>query len=337
MNSTDDLVSIIVPVYNAAEYIADCIESVLSQTHTNIELILIDDGSTDSSLSICKDYQDTDNRIIVMHTANSGASSARNTGLKICTGSYICFVDSDDVIASDFVSTLLKTLRDTGTDISCCKMSFSKDIGDDTNGSNNMSQKSIKIFRGSNAISFFPTGNREDYDVTGSVINKMYTKEILTERRFATKYSFCEDELFNFSLYINNPSISLAYVDEALYRVRLRETSQTHSRINEKTFDYFVGRVKEFDILDHSNVDSGLGKAKLLIGARKELICIKKFNLTQTSDVREAFKIIFNYLPYILKSKDVSFFLKIKCIVAKYLPYVYVIAVTWRKQYSLFV
>ena len=95
------LISIIVPVYNVDKYLSKCIDSIISQTYNDIELILVDDGSPDNSPKICDEYARKDNRIIVIHKENGGVSSARNAGLDIAKGKYIGFVDPDDYIVSE--------------------------------------------------------------------------------------------------------------------------------------------------------------------------------------------------------------------------------------------
>lgn len=97
-------VSIIVPVYNLEKYISSCIESILNQEYSNIELIIVDDGSTDGSLDVINKYAVTDSRIIVFHKGNGGAASARNYGLKSCSGEFITFIDGDDTISKDYFS-----------------------------------------------------------------------------------------------------------------------------------------------------------------------------------------------------------------------------------------
>ena len=96
MESTE--VSIIVPVYNSEKYLRRCIDSILAQTFTNFECILIDDGSTDSSSVICDHYRQSDDRIVVIHQENSGVSATRNKGIEMAKGKYICIFDSDDYI-----------------------------------------------------------------------------------------------------------------------------------------------------------------------------------------------------------------------------------------------
>lgn len=105
-------VSIIIPVFNSEKYLADCIQSVISQQYTNIEIILVDDGSTDSSFEICERYRDTDSRIKLYRKENGGQGSARNLGLQKASGEYILFVDSDDTLASDTISANIRFLTE---------------------------------------------------------------------------------------------------------------------------------------------------------------------------------------------------------------------------------
>lgn len=119
MNQID--ISIIVPIYNVELYLEKCIRSILNQTFQNFELILVNDGSTDSSREICNEFAQKDERIKVIHKENGGVSSARNAGLKIATGKYIGFVDPDDYIFSDMFLNLYKICEKTNSDISICR------------------------------------------------------------------------------------------------------------------------------------------------------------------------------------------------------------------------
>lgn len=114
-------ISIIVPVYNVEKYLQICIESIIAQTFTDFELILIDDGSTDNSAAICDEYAKQDDRICVIHKENQGVGAARNQGLDICTGKYICFIDSDDYIEKDYLEYLYNRINVSEYDfVSCC-------------------------------------------------------------------------------------------------------------------------------------------------------------------------------------------------------------------------
>ena len=105
-------ISIIIPVYNAEKYLAQCIESIIKQTYSNLEIIIINDGSTDRSLEICNFYKENDQRIVVFNQNNSGVSVARNKGLDISNGEFIMFVDADDWLNADFVESLYKVCEE---------------------------------------------------------------------------------------------------------------------------------------------------------------------------------------------------------------------------------
>lgn len=111
------LISVIIPVYNVEQYLCECVDSVINQTYKNLEIILVDDGSTDSSGKICDDYAEKDTRITVIHQKNGGLSEARNTGLSESDGKYIYFLDSDDYIAPDTLETLIVIAEKDNSDI----------------------------------------------------------------------------------------------------------------------------------------------------------------------------------------------------------------------------
>lgn len=106
----NQLVSVIIPIYNVAPYLRECLDSIISQSYTNLEIILVDDGSTDNCPQICDEYAQNDKRIIVIHKANGGLSDARNAGMKIATADYWTFVDSDDYCHPKMIETLLKPM-----------------------------------------------------------------------------------------------------------------------------------------------------------------------------------------------------------------------------------
>lgn len=113
-------ITVIIPVYNTAQYLDRCISSVVRQTYNILEIILVDDGSTDNSYEICKRWAQRDSRIILLHKENGGQSSARNMALDIATGDYIAFVDSDDWIELDMYEECLRALENSGKDIAMC-------------------------------------------------------------------------------------------------------------------------------------------------------------------------------------------------------------------------
>ena len=125
MNS---LVSIIVPVYNAAKYLSRCLNSVVNQTYSNLEIILINDGSTDSSLDICKKYAKEDKRVILVNKNNEGVSIARNEGMQKSSGEYIAFLDADDWITPNYIEQLMIPFSNENVDISICEYQICKEF-----------------------------------------------------------------------------------------------------------------------------------------------------------------------------------------------------------------
>lgn len=113
----NDLISVVIPVYNVAEYLPQCLDSILSQDHQALEILLVDDGSKDESGAICDRYAAQDSRIKVIHQENGGAAAAKNTALRAATGDYLSFVDSDDYLEPNAYSHMLSLLKDTGSDV----------------------------------------------------------------------------------------------------------------------------------------------------------------------------------------------------------------------------
>ena len=118
------LISIIIPVYNSESYLEKCIDSVLAQTYENIEVILVDDGSTDMSPIICDKYVQIDERVVVIHQPNQGQADARNNGIMSSRGQYLSFIDSDDFVEPDYIEYLWDLLNESGASISICGYAF---------------------------------------------------------------------------------------------------------------------------------------------------------------------------------------------------------------------
>lgn len=181
------MISIIIPIFNSENFLSDCIESLIHQSYKNIEIILIDDGSTDSSPFICDNFARIDSRIKVIHKSNGGQSSARNAGLQIATGSYVAFVDSDDWVDPDFCHILKDIIGDT--DLAICAHRLvtkreTKPIQEDC------ADKIIKIDEDELWQEVFGRLNN-------AVWNKLYRRELLDGIRFPLQMYHGEDLLFN--------------------------------------------------------------------------------------------------------------------------------------------
>ena len=213
----DKLVSVIVPVYNVEKYINRCIESILFQSYSNIEIILIDDGSTDNSGNICDLYKKKDKRIIVIHKKNGGLSDARNCGLKKMSGDYVMFVDSDDYIDANMISFLMNDMLINDSDISICSYYYI-----------NEHKKEKPTFKQNKFVSkkpdLFYNLYNEYSGITVSSCMKLYKSSIFKNLKF-TKGVIHEDEIIVLDILkkINKISYNL----EPLYYYELREGSIT--------------------------------------------------------------------------------------------------------------
>ena len=126
MDSMYGMVSVIIPIYNCDKYLAECLDSVVSQTYRNTEIILVDDGSIDKSGQICDEYAATKDNITVIHKRNSGVSSARNVGLDRARGNYIYFCDSDDILDKKILQCLVSEMESSGADLVSCQYTREK-------------------------------------------------------------------------------------------------------------------------------------------------------------------------------------------------------------------
>ena len=173
----EDLISVVIPVYNVKPYLERCINSVVNQTYKNLEIILVDDGSTDGSDKICDDYSKKYKNIEVIHKKNGGLSDARNVGIENAHGQYIQFIDSDDYVNNKMIEILYNNLKNTNSDISVCRpYSFSNvsEIKDYKIEENLVEYEGIDILK----------NMYNDYLVTVVAWNKLYKKSIFNKIRY---------------------------------------------------------------------------------------------------------------------------------------------------------
>lgn len=186
-------VSIVVPIYKVEKYIENCLNSILAQTYTDFELILVDDGSPDNSGDIAEEYGKKDSRIIVIHKENGGLSSARNAGIAVATGEFICFIDSDDWIEQTYLEDMLALTEKYEADLVIC--GFMKNDGDQKIEKNESEE--IVIHSGIEAIGQIYTKYYVDYVVAW---NKLYRKSIFDDYTY-TEGIINEDEAICAQIY----------------------------------------------------------------------------------------------------------------------------------------
>lgn len=184
-----DKISVIVPVYNVEKYLKRCVESIIAQTYRNIEIILVNDGSTDNSPKICDEFALMDSRIKVIHKKNEGVSAARNTGIVISTGQFIAFCDSDDWLDVDMLSYLYQLMKKTSCEIASCPVWY--DYDDKKRNSSELLNKE-KIYNAKEAIIELHKGRYLHHWVW----NNLFKRELIEKQRFSCKLSLGEDYVF---------------------------------------------------------------------------------------------------------------------------------------------
>lgn len=326
-------ISVVIPVYNVENYLKQCLDSIIKSSYKNIEIICVNDGSTDNSLKILEEYRQIDNRIIVISQENKGLSGARNSGLKIAQGDYIYFLDSDDWVSVDLIEKAFNEITNKNADV----LVF---------GTYNVYLDSIienkrKI---TNFIKKFKTtccyynDNKAIYTQSCTAWTKFFRKNFLTKNNlfFQEDVRFSEDAVFWSELLLSNPKIAL--LDECLYYYRVKRTNaltSTKNSIMQKQWNAYLflkqldlyKNVNEFDKLiildfftismmchysDIENIRNFLDYESALKDVNKEFKLYKKNNLLKLSGYRQlrlrwvytiAKKIVLNILK--LKNKRI--------------------------------
>lgn len=246
-------ISVIIPVYNSAKYLSACVESVRTQTYTNLEIVLVDDKSTDNSLAICKELATKDKRIVILaHEKNMGVSAARNTGIDMCTGDFIAFCDADDMLEKNMLDTLKKASEVNRADVAVCDISFLYE--GDIRKKNKYANGETEIVSGKEFdLCYFMYPDMLVENI--SAWNKLYNKKVFDNVRFPVD-RINEDESTTFKLV--NSSDRVVYVHEALYIYRKATKEVLGSDFTNKRFqifDAYIERMKfyqenaEYDML----------------------------------------------------------------------------------------
>lgn len=229
------LVSIIIPVYNVEKYLPACLDSVLSQTHKNLEIICINDGSPDNCPAILQRYAAMDQRIVVINQENKGLSAARNAGIERVTGRFCCFLDSDDSYYPEFVARLLEIQQETEADIVECRISKSSHPAGHPDRPLNKKNKGCKVV--TKPLETVLTHRR--YRIRFMVYTRLYKTELIKNHQFIEGIYF-EDYPWSLSLMSHNPKTALT--NEILYSYTYNPQSITKSRFTvKKCSDYLTG------------------------------------------------------------------------------------------------
>lgn len=219
----DEIVSVIVPIYNVEKYLSDCLNSIINQTYKNLEIILVDDGSTDESSTIANYYSKKDKRIKVFHKKNGGLSDARNFGIEKANGKYLLFVDSDDFIEVTMIEELINSINEFHSDISVCgRYIYSNEIIDEKH-----SLKEKKIYNTEDALKEVLLGK----DMEEATWDKLYKKELFEDIRFPI--GEINEDIVTIPLVIGKAKI-VSHVGKPLYYYRYNPTGISKSAYSEK-------------------------------------------------------------------------------------------------------
>ena len=232
------MVSLIIPVYNVEKYLPQCLDSVITQTYHDLEIILVDDGSTDKSGTICDEYARRDERIKVYHTANHGLSAARNYGLDRATGEYIAFLDSDDWFSLDAIQTFLTTARETNADIVACRY-YVEYVGMTTEYPEPLE---LFIAEGDAVLASLVLERK----VNNAAWNKLYRASLFEAVRYPVGRIY-EDVATTWHLF--SRCDRLAYITSCLIHYRKRKNSLSYIHSLQSLTDYWVAFKERFDAL----------------------------------------------------------------------------------------
>lgn len=243
------LVSIIIPVYNVEKYLDKCMESVVKQTYSELEIILVDDGSTDDSGIICEQWKNKDNRIKVIHQGNGGLAHARNEGMKLATGQYVLFVDSDDWIDLDMVEILVQGCVKNDTEIAVCRYrKIYKDHIEDNGTSESF------VCSGKEALNYHIFEREKQYCFCYAVWNKLYKKELIEGIEFPKGMHF---EDVGYTSRVLYSAKKVYYTDAAKYNYLIERDGSIMNRgfTERKITDELVLLDREIDFFQKENLE----------------------------------------------------------------------------------
>ena len=233
-----DLISVIIPVYKVEKYLCRCVDSVLEQTYTNMEIILVDDGSPDNCPVMCDEYARQDSRVKVIHQENAGLSGARNAGIDMAQGQWLAFVDSDDYLAADLLERLYQACVDTGSSLSVCRWEY---VRGETIPEHGTGETRVYTGREMLANLYVPDGA---YFVVAW--NKLYRKELFEDIRYPLG-RIHEDEATTYRIY--DKVKKAAYVDRSLYGYFVTPVSITRG-FNPKRMDWVTAVAERLDFFE---------------------------------------------------------------------------------------
>ena len=315
------LVSIIVPVYNVEKYIERCIESIINQTYKNLEIILVDDGSIDKSINICKKYSKIDNRIVIIEQENKGVSSARNTGIKNSHGDFIGFVDPDDFIEPNMYKILINNVLKYNCNVGVCGVRNIEDITGKL--IEETIQQEDKILNNEEFWKKLLNGK----DMPSSVWNKIFKRDIIKDIMFDENMKIGEDFKWIFEVFRRNKELLVYNTTEILYNWIKRQSSAIQGKKYNIDIEKSIELTYEIgEFIKNTYPEIYIYSIKCSIYANLQAIghCKNKQDKKKIKKRINKLKLIF------LKAKEIEKKDKIKFIIKFYLTIVYKIILKFK-------
>ena len=278
------LISVIIPVYNTAQYLPRCLDSIIANDYQKLEIICINDGSTDNSLYVLQEYKEKDNRIVVIDSPHSGVSKTRNKGLDRASGEYIAFVDSDDWIHKEFFSVLLRLQKLNDSDVVICEFfKTDKYVIDAEKYS-----EEVELFQNDEAMK----GTRKRY-----IGGRLFKRSFIGDTLFSEELKIGEDTVFNIDCYAKRMGIKTVCTNSQLYYYYQRAESATQSADND--YYYSLGKV----YTDRANRSSNTYSTMVYLRqAYRELLLSRK--LTKDKDHNDDIQNALKEAAKVLKKKN---------------------------------
>ncbi|SEV86532.1 glycosyltransferase family 2 protein [Kaistella antarctica] len=302
MNSLP-LISLIIPCYNAEQTLEKCLDSVIQQSFLNLEIIIVDDGSTDRTSTIYEQFESEDKRIKIIRQENYGVSKARNKGVKAATGKYICFVDSDDWVEPNYCSELHNLLVTENADISIVEASYEDENG---NVIFNKPTSSEKIFDGKRALILL----LEDEVVQSHPWGKLYKATFLKSVSFPENLKCFEDYSTLFKIF--DKAVKVVKSDEKLYHYIQHEDSLSHNLSPQTAYYFYLAIMEVFNFWQNTTPLHNQGSITKNI-IRKLLMVLKRIIRNTSKEelqaekekIRQSFK---SFLKYPVKDIGVEYY-----------------------------
>lgn len=287
-------ISIVIPVYNAEKYLSRCIDSILAQSFENFEILLIDDGSKDSSPIICDKYTKIDARVHAFHRSNGGAAAARNFGIKNSTGEYLMFVDADDYVYKDFLKIMYTWAVTKKCDIVQCSYTITYDSYAEFMCTNT----SLIIESGRESLARFFDSRISDIYVFW---NKIYRKKVWNNI-FIPEGMICEDQAVLHELYYAADKVGI--ISDKLYAYYMTDESVMRGKYNKKQLDIINALERRLSFLEQNHLDEYIDLCKQNICSvilSQYYYCYQY--LPDETDIRKKLKLKFNHYALQLLAK----------------------------------